>query len=652
MFNLRFFEWPIRARLAFNLEITMDATNTFLNFYRTVLVVIASLLLVACGGSSGSGSDANTEIEIPGPRLLLPSLATYEPAFEDENHSGSAACSVCHTFAPDSTASDGIGLGMGVQGESPGEIRDVSIGSAWETSIMAQATRDPYWHAVVASELDNFPMQEEKINDECLVCHAPTAHDLAAKQGLDLRLYDKVDEETGETLPGIYGMDDSDRLFNHAMDGVTCTLCHQMEDTNFGTEESMTGGYDITGPIDGDLQTRPAYGQYADPDISYMLTQSNFLPLQGAHLSTSESCATCHNLNIEPIDPDGNLIEGAHFAEQAIYTEWLNSDFAIGGPQEASCQSCHMPVLDEEVFIAEGAPDRRPDFAEHTFLGANTVMQDMFKNFSTELGIDLNVEAPDDLGEEAAQAYIAEEVASRFDESIARNRAFLTSSATVSLSQGSIDSDTLDFDVTIENRTGHKLPAGYHSRRVFLHVQVLDADGELVFESGEIRDDGSIVGVIEDVNPDTFEPHYDVITDATQVQVYQAIMGDLDGNRTHSLLAGTQYLKDNRLTPSGFDKDIVAADTTLADTFGTFGNALGDDNFNNGRDVVSFQLDVSDSTFYTVIAELRYQPLNYGHLQQLWTQGDTLDQVDMFRTIYNSTELRSEFIDTDTLILQ
>lgn len=632
----------------------MDVNKTPTHYCRIGLAVVLSSLLAACGGSgSDSGSVENqSEIELPGPRLLLPSLATYDPAFEGVYHSGSAQCSSCHTNPPDSTASDGIGLGMGVQGDAPGEIRDVSIGSAWETSVMAQATRDPYWHAVVASELENFPMQEEKINDECLVCHAPTAHDLAAKQGLDLRLYDGVDELTGVPLPGIYGMDDSNELFNHSMDGVTCTLCHQMEDTDFGTEASMTGGYDILGPINGDLQTRPAYGQYEDPDISYMLNQSNFLPRGGSHLSTSESCATCHNLNIEPVDLDGNLIEGVHFAEQAVYTEWLNSDYAIGGSKEASCQNCHMPVLSEDVLISEGAPGKRPDFAEHTFLGANTVMQDMFKNFSTELGIDLNVDAPADLDEEAAELYVRQEVASRFDESIARNREFLASSATVTLSQGSIDTGTLNFDVSIENQTGHKLPSGYHSRRVFLHVQVLDADGELVFESGRIRDDGSIVGVIEDVNPATFETHYDVITDATQVQVYQAIMGDVNGDRTHSLLSGTQFLKDNRLTPSGFDKDVIAADSTLADSFGTFGLAQEDENFNTGSDVVSFQLDVSESSFYTVVAELRYQPLNYGHLQQLWTQGDTLDQVDMFRTIYNNTELRSEFIDTATMIMQ
>ncbi|MFK7858942.1 MAG: hypothetical protein AB8B64_08980 [Granulosicoccus sp.] len=603
----------------------MVSSKTSARLTGSLLVAVSMMILSSCGGG-GSSSDpvqrTFTEIELPKARQLLPNLAAYNPTFESEHHSGSGQCASCHTDP----------ASMSIQGEAPGEMRDLSIGTAWETSVMAQATRDPYWHAVVASELDNFPNLEDEINDKCLVCHAPTAHDFAQKEGLDLRLFDKVDEVSGVTLQGLYTMDESSELFNHAMDGVTCTLCHQMDGANFGTEQSMTGGYVIVGSPTGNLNDRPAYGQYEDPEVGYMQTQSNFLPLHGPHISTSESCATCHNLNIEPVDPQGGAIEGVeHFAEQAIYTEWLKSDYAVGGPKEASCQACHMPVVDKPVAIAEGTTLKRPDFAEHTFLGANTVMQDMFKNFAEELGIDPALD---------------------FDAAIERNREFLKTSATVTLLPGPPESGKLNFDVAIENHTGHKLPGGYHSRRVFLHVQVLDATNELVFESGKMRPDGSIIGVIEDVNPDTYEPHYDVITDETQVQVYQAIVSDINGQRTHSLLAGSGYLKDNRLTPSGFDKNAIAADTTLPASFGTFGRALEDNDFNSGNDVVSYEISGLGEGVFTVIAELRYQPLSYGHLQKLWTQGDRVDPIDMFRTIYNATELRDESIDTDTLIMQ
>ena len=590
-------------------------------------LLLTGMMLVALGGCGGGNNGGVNTIELPQPRNTLPSLNTSDATFNEEHHAGSQSCATCHNYDQ-----------MLIDADEPGQTRNVSIGTAWETSVMANSTRDPYWHAVVASELDNFPHLEDKINDECTVCHAPTAHDLAEKTGLDLRLFDKGSVAEGDFQQGIYSMDDSSSLFNHAMDGVSCTLCHQMEGSNFGTEESMTGGYVITGSPTGDLADRPAYGQYTDPGVGYMRQQSQFLPQYGPHISTSESCATCHNLTIEPVDPRGaELEEPVHFAEQAVYTEWLLSDFSVGGPKEASCQTCHMPKVDQDVFIAEGADMMRPDFAEHTFLGPNTVLQDMLGNFADELGIDPDLD---------------------FESAIVRNREFLKSAASISLSQGSVqveddqETHTLSFDVTVENQTGHKLPSGYHSRRVYLHVQVLDQNSELVFESGRINPDGSIVGVSEDLDPSTWEPHHDVITAGDQVQVYQAIMGNSEGARTHSLLAGTFYLKDNRLTPSGFDKVAATNDPTFADSFGVFGAAYEDDDFDSGGDIVSYQVAVPGPGVYTVLAELRYQPLNFGHLQQLWTQGDRVDQVDMFRTIYNATELRDEFIDTATQIMQ
>lgn len=600
-------------------------------------VPVAGLFLLtaclsACGGGSsgdgGDGSDDGGDIVIvdkevvPEPRNTLPSLATSDASFEGEHHAGSKACTACHNDPS-----------MEVQTPIPGETRNVSIGTAWETSMMANATRDPYWHAVVASELDNFPNLESVINDECIVCHAPLAHDTAGKDGLDLRLFDQVSDVDGSVLnPGLYSMTDEDDLFNHAMDGVSCSLCHQMDGTNLGTRESMSGNYEILGSPTGDIKDRPAYGQYADPEVGYMRQQVGYLAQQGLHVGTSESCATCHDLNVHPVDANGNALgDDVEFAEQAIYTEWLNSEFATGGPQEATCQDCHMPTLDEEVYIAQGAAEKRPDFAEHTLLGPNTFMQDMLKNFSEELGIDPALD---------------------FDTSIARNREFLKTAANVTITGSGVSDGVLRFNVKVNNLSGHRLPAGYHSRRVYLHVQVIDSSGEQVFESGRIRADGSIVGVAEDVDSSTWEPHYDVINSESQVQVYQAITGNSDGDRTHSLLASSFYLKDNRLTPAGMDKGAILNDDSLPDTFGVFGEALQDSDFNNGEDTVSYRVSVGENEVYTVTAELRHQPISFGHLQKLWTQGDRVDQIDMFRTMYNAATFHDEVIDTDTQVMQ
>jgi len=499
--------------------------------------------------------------------------------------------------------------------------KDVSIRAAWETSTMANAARDPYWHAVVANELDIFPNLSESINDKCTVCHAPMAHTLAKKQngGVDYQLFSSGSVENGDFQQGLLDMDDTSEMFNHAMDGVSCALCHQIEDVGLGTAESMTGGFTILTLPESEKELRPAYGQYANPDAIYMQTVGEFTPKFGAHISTSETCATCHNLNLEPVDHDGNLSEEyTHFAEQAMYTEWLASDFAVGKPQEASCQSCHMPKLDRDVFLAtSNASNKRPDFAEHTFLGANTVMQQIMHDNKDALGIDADLD---------------------FLPSIGRNREFLRTSADIQVNANNLNNGTLDFTVTVTNLTGHKLPSGYHSRRAFLHAVVTDSNGVVVYENGKIDSEtGAIVGVDEDVNSTLWEPHHELITDASQVQVYQAITGNDENERTHSLLNSAFFLKDNRLTPAGFDKNNVPADVAV------MGLARDDENFNLGSDTTRYLARLNGgSAPYTVTVYFRYQPIAKGHLDDLFSKSDRIPSIDHFRTMYERTPFKDE----------
>ena len=69
----------------------------------------------------------------------------------------------------------------------------------------------------------------------------------------------------------------------------------------------------------------------------------------------------------------------------------------------------------------------------------------------------------------------------------------------------------LDADVVVRNLTGHKLPTGYPSRRVWLHVTVRDAAGAVVFESGAVEPTGAIAGNDNDADRERVEPHYDEI---------------------------------------------------------------------------------------------------------------------------------------------
>ena len=579
---------------------------------RATLFLMGLLVLQACSGGGGDSFNP-TYIEIAeAGRGTTPDVAHSDSTFEGVHFAGSGVCAACH-----SNADTGEPV-MVIQDDTG--IRDVSIGTAWESSLMANATRDPYWHAVVASELKHFPNLKDEINDTCIRCHAPMAHDLAKKEGLNLQLFDSGSEMDGDFVQGLYSMDEGSELFNHGMDGVSCSMCHQIaDDGNLGTDAGMSGGWSIE--TFAEPTQRPAYGQYTDPEGAYMLEQAGFNATYGAHISSSESCGSCHNLKTNPVDRDGQpLATQSHFAEQMMYTEWENSIYDDAGSQPATCQSCHMPKIDQAVQLASaGSTRKRDNFSEHSMLGANTVMQSMLRDFSEPLGISGDID---------------------FDESIERNREFIRTSAEVELQNLAFDGDKIDMDVQITNLTGHKLPSGYHSRRVYLHVIVTDAAGKLVYENGRINDDGSIDGVAEDVGPSRFEPHYDVITSATQVQIYQAITGDTNGKQTNSLLMASQYLKDNRLTPLGFDK------ATVPDDVGVFGDALADDDFNEGADKVTYQIATTGEAPFNVLVELRYQPLSYGAIQELFTNSGKLDQVDKFRTMYEQLTHHDEVITT------
>ena len=245
-------------------------------------------------------------------------------------------------------------------------------------------------------------------------------------------------------------------------------------------------------------------------------------------------------------------------------------------------------------------------------------MLDMFKNFREELGIQVQ----------------------GFDAAIERNREFLKTSADLTILGTRNEDNNIVTTLQIQNNTGHKLPSGYPSRRVFVHFVVTDEQGSVVFESGIINKDGSIKDADGDINYNDYEPHYNTITRPDQVLIFESIMGDTRGQVTHSLIEAARHLKDNRLTPTGFDKNVVGRDVAVT------GEAFLDENFNAGLDIFEFKVPVTANGTYRILAELIYQPLAYGHLEYLFKDTD-LPEVDEFKTIYDSTELLSETISSD-----
>src|SRR5262249_49748123 len=60
---------------------------------------------------------------------------------------------------------------------------DVSIGSTWRSTMMANAARDPYWQAAVRRETIDHRSHAAEIQDECSACHMPMAQKIARATG-------------------------------------------------------------------------------------------------------------------------------------------------------------------------------------------------------------------------------------------------------------------------------------------------------------------------------------------------------------------------------------------------------------------------------------------------------------------------------------
>ena len=161
----------------------------------------------------------------------------------------------------------------------------------------------------------------------------------------------------------------------------------------------------------------------------------------------------------------------------------------------------------------------------------------------------------------------------------------------------------LAFDVVVTNLTGHKFPTGFPSRRAWRHVTIREREGGVVFESGGVTKAGSIVGNDHDSVAATFEPHHKEITSPDAVQIYESVMGTPGGAPTTGLLQATQYLKDNRLLPRGFDKRTAAPEIAVV------GAGATDADFTGNGDRVRYRIPMVAPG--TIEVELRYQPISF-----------------------------------------
>jgi hypothetical protein len=492
--------------------------------------------------------------------LLLAGFIITVPALMRAQHPGldrkfqtSDRCLACH---------NGLKTSSG---------EDISIGFDWRSGMMANSSRDPYWQGSVRRESIDHPESRADIEDVCSTCHMPMAHYEAKWQG-----------RKGEIFSHLPFQADPKKSAS-AEDGVSCSVCHQISREKLGTRESFNGGFVIEPPTSPG--THPEYGPFAIQAGQQRIMQSStggFHPTEAAaHIRDSALCGTCHTLITETLGEGGKVV--GSFPEQMPYLEWLHSDY----PNKNTCQSCHMPEVQEAVPVTAVLGVPRAGVHRHVFVAANFFVLGMLNRYRQDLDV---VALPEELTA-ASQ----------------RTVSFLQSeSARVSIRSIGISSGSLQAEVFVQNLSGHKLPTAYPSRRAWLHVAVKDRDGRTVFESGALNPDGSIQGNDNDADPRHFEPHYREITRSDQVEIYEPILKDSAGRVTTGLLSAVGYLKDNRLLPSGFRKD------TAEKNIAVVGEAADDPDFTGAGSLVRYSVPLDDAQGpFRVEAELWYQPIGF-----------------------------------------
>jgi hypothetical protein len=443
----------------------------------------------------------------------------------------------------------------------------MSIAGEWSASIMANAARDPYWQGSVRREVLDHPAASTAIQTTCASCHMPLQYLADKAQNHPTAMFKQLPIHAGS--------------ISSAADGVSCTVCHQIQAAGLGTPASFTGQFTVAPP---GTQPRPVFGPFdvTNPQIIQVheLT-GGYAPVQSEHIRDADLCGSCHTLYTETLGADGKQL--GRFPEQMTYLEWLHSDYH----SKQTCQQCHMPAANSPVPVASLLAQPRDGVRHHSFVGANFFMDGIFSAHRDELGV------------AAQSADLAAAAAS--------TTSFLQSQAArVTVGPAELAQNQLSFPVRVENLTGHKLPTGFPSRRAWLHVVVTAADGSVIFESGKPNPDGSIAGNANDADPARFTPHYATISKPDQVEIFEDILGDGQGKVTTALVFTTQYLKDNRILPTGFDKANAPADIAV------HGKAADDPAFIAGSSTTKYAVATNSAKGpFHVAVELEYQPVGY-----------------------------------------
>jgi hypothetical protein len=486
-------------------------------------------------------------------------------------------CASCHD-ATGTLAGAIPNMIYGAEGPTPANLSQYG---EWRYSMMGLSGRDPIFFAQLDTEstlhkhLAGHANGADFIQDFCLRCH-----------GVMGQRQFHIDNGRGPNtlLTRAVLQDPKSKYGALARDGVSCAVCHHMSDDKLGDPSTDTGLFsigpasEVYGPFPSD--TDPGGAKSGDSVIPIpMQNAEGITPTQGLHIQQANLCASCHTILLPVFDANGNPViengEPKFEYEQTTFFEWLNSGFIT-----IPCQQCHMPDsyqgnpmqfkianIEDDTFPAvpeTGPSTRLPDadlmlesrspYRRHQLLGINLFALEMFDQFRTDLGLfqfDPNLPSP-----------LAKQISSQKTAVAEAVMQAQTATAEVTILSASKVGGMLQADVQVQNLAGHNFPSGVNFRRAFLNFQVLDANGNVLWASGNTNSDGVIVDNSE--NPlvteffssaqQSYQPHFWVgnpITSDIQVEIYEELATDPQGLLTTSFLSLDNKVKDNRIQPQG-----------------------------------------------------------------------------------------------------
>jgi len=569
---------------------------------------------------------------------------------------------------------------------------NVSPYGEWRWSPMGLAGRDPIFYAQLDSELaflKDRKGDQQKVINTCFRCHG-----VMRTRPLDLDTnYDPISPDPTHPEPNfnldfVYNTNSTDKNFKYgalARDGVSCAACHHIvEDKTPAGQNPLK--FFLANRITGQFTVGKhdeMYGPFEDKEISPhpMKESLGVDPKYDAYIKDSRLCGNCHTINLPVMDqkPFG------HSLEQVTYLEWLNSQYQTDfkpGPNAKSCQDCHMSsgyannqnkidIKEIQTAFADVQDDTYPatdhlapmdqirarfrdkGFVRHQLQGLNIFLLEMFNQFMTPDTSKPPNFSNDILG--VRKSDFMSTLNNDLQNSILNFvQAAQHETALIDVSRPQVENQKLCAEVTVTNKTGHRFPSGVGFRRAFIEFDVVDnsvtdpetGQAKVVWSSGRTNHEGFIVdnegkpleteyvGTSRNMKG-PFQPHFygktHPITSSKEVQIYEELIRDSDGNLTTSFIRRDKIVKENRMLPKGWSKDGPSPSSLTGEFLhSTFpeGDAANDPSYTNGTgtSMVRYEVPLAqlpsgvDPSKLTVKATLYYQSIPPYYLMQRFEQ--------------------------------